>query len=185
MTSTRMTRRAWSAWALGTAGGAIAVPGMAQAQASAPVVYPQPGRPIRLLVGLAAGGSLDTQARAIARRLGEMTGVQVIVDNKPGASMMLSATELMRSAPDGHTLLYGPSSLFAQNPHTLASVPWVLLEVSLTPYNQGSPLIDEVLAWMRARGFGIAEVVDLSRDRGGRLVQADLLFQRLATASGH
>jgi FkbM family methyltransferase len=67
----------------------------------------------------------------------------------------------------------------------LATVPWVLLEVSLTPYNQGSPLIDEVLSWMRARGFGIAEVVDLSRARDGRLVQADLLFQRLATASGH
>lgn len=68
---------------------------------------------------------------------------------------------------------------------TLARVPWVLLEVSLVPYNQGSPLIDEVLAWMRARGFDIAEVVDLSRDRSGQLVQSDLLFRRRAPASGH
>lgn len=67
---------------------------------------------------------------------------------------------------------------------TLANVPWVLLEVSLTPYNEGSPLIDEVLTWMRARGYGLSEVVDLSRDRAGRLVQADVLFNRLETASG-
>lgn len=86
--------------------------------------YPQPGRAIRLVVGLAAGGSLDGQARAIARRMTELSGTQVIVDNKPGASMMLAASEVMRAAPDGYTLLYATSSLLAQNPHTLASVPY-------------------------------------------------------------
>src|SRR6478736_76757 len=83
-----------------------------------------PNRPIRLVVGLAAGGSLDGQARSIARRLTEIAGVQVIVDNKPGASMMLSASEVMRAPADGYTLLYAPSSVFAQNPHTMSSVPY-------------------------------------------------------------
>jgi tripartite-type tricarboxylate transporter receptor subunit TctC len=77
-----------------------------------------------LLVGLAAGGSLDAQARVIAQKLTEQTGAQVIVDNKPGASMMLAAVEASRAAPDGHTLLYAPSSTFAQNPHTLSNVPY-------------------------------------------------------------
>lgn len=86
--------------------------------------YPQPGKPIRLLVGLAAGGSLDAQARTVAQKVTEQTGVQVIVDNRPGASMMLSATEVMRASPDGYTLLYAPSSVFAQNPHTLNNVPY-------------------------------------------------------------
>jgi tripartite-type tricarboxylate transporter receptor subunit TctC len=90
----------------------------------AQVAYPQPGRAIRLVVGLAAGGSLDGQARAIARRMTELSGTQVIVDNRPGASMMLAASEVMRAAPDGYTLLYATSSLLAQNPHTLASVPY-------------------------------------------------------------
>ena len=93
----------------------------AQAQSTS---FPQPGRPIRLLVGLAPGGSLDSQARVLAKRLTEMLGTQVIVENKPGASMMLSASEIMRAQPDGHALLYAPSSLFAQNPHTLSSVPY-------------------------------------------------------------
>ncbi|HSV47752.1 MAG TPA: tripartite tricarboxylate transporter substrate binding protein, partial [Ramlibacter sp.] len=58
------------------------------------------------------------------KRLTEIAGTQVIVDNKPGASMMLSASEVMRAQPDGCTLLFAPSSVFAQNPHTLLSVPY-------------------------------------------------------------
>ena len=98
----------------------LAATGLAGAQTD----FPQPGKPIRLLVGLAAGGSLDGQARVIAQKVTEQTGVQVVVDNKPGASMMLAASEVARAPADGHTLLYAPSSTFAQNPHTLASVPY-------------------------------------------------------------
>jgi tripartite-type tricarboxylate transporter receptor subunit TctC len=116
MAGSRISRRRFAAWV----GSATMLPLATGAQAS----WPQPGRPIRIVVGLAAGGSLDAQARAVARRLTEITGTQVIVDNKPGASMMLSASEVMRAQPDGYTLLYGPSSLFAQNPHTLSTVPY-------------------------------------------------------------
>jgi tripartite-type tricarboxylate transporter receptor subunit TctC len=112
----QLSRRGFALWA-GAAG--LAATGV---RAQAP--FPQPGKPIRLLVGLAAGGSLDGQARSIAQRLTEIAGTQVLVDNKPGASMMVSAQELMRAAPDGYTLLYAPSSLFAQNPHTLSNVPY-------------------------------------------------------------
>ena len=117
MTQSRLSRRTLGLWAAGTALGS-------PLRALAQTAFPQPGRPIRLVVGLAAGGSLDGQARSIAKRLAELAGTQVIVDNKPGASMMLSATEVMRAAPDGHTLLFAPSSVFAQNPHTLSSVPY-------------------------------------------------------------
>ncbi len=97
---------------------------LAQTAANSSAAYPQPGKPIRLLVGLAAGGSLDAQARVVAQELTRQTGAQVIVENKPGASMMLAASEVVRAAPDGYTLLYAPSSTFAQNPHTLSSVPY-------------------------------------------------------------
>lgn len=92
--------------------------------ASAQTAYPQPGKPIRLFVGLAAGGSLDGQARVIAQKITEQTGTQVVIENKPGASMMLAASEVARAPADGHTLLYAPSSTFAQNPHTLNNVPY-------------------------------------------------------------
>lgn len=125
MSNPLLSRRAFGIWTAGLA--------LTTRESAAQAVWPQPGRPIRLLVGLAAGGSLDGQARSIAQRLTELAGVQVLVDNKPGASMMLSAQEVIRAAPDGHTLLYAPSSVFAQNPHTLNSVPY-------DPFKDFSPI---------------------------------------------
>ena len=98
--------------------------GASAATAQDGAAYPQPGKTIRLVAGLAAGGSLDAQARVIAQKVAEQTGVQVIVENKPGASTMLAAGFVKRAEPDGYTLLYAPSSTFAQNPHTLLSVPY-------------------------------------------------------------
>ena len=117
MADLRISRRQFGLWG---AGAALTGPLAGRAAST----FPTPGRPIRILVGLAAGGSLDAQSRAVARRLTELAGTPVIIENKPGASMMLSATETMRSQPDGYTLLYAPSSLFAQNPHTLSTVPY-------------------------------------------------------------
>lgn len=109
-----ISRRTFGGWLTGAAC-ASPLAGFAQSN--------YPDKPIRLLVGLAAGGSLDAMARSISHRLSE-TGVQMVVDNKPGASMMLSAAEAMRAQPDGYTLLFAPSSVFAQNPHTLSNVPY-------------------------------------------------------------
>lgn len=104
------------------AAGALAA--LAPAASAQPAGYPAAGKPIRLVVGLQAGGSLDSQARVIAQKITEQTGAQVVVENKPGASMMLAAGEVARAPADGYTLLYAPSSVFAQNPHTLVSVPY-------------------------------------------------------------
>jgi tripartite-type tricarboxylate transporter receptor subunit TctC len=82
------------------------------------------GKPIRIVVGFTAGGGTDAQARIVAQKLGEVLGTSVIVDNKPGASTMLAASEVARALPDGYTLLYAPSSTMAQNPHTFAQVPY-------------------------------------------------------------
>jgi tripartite-type tricarboxylate transporter receptor subunit TctC len=124
----------------------------------------QPDRPIRLVVGLAAGGSLDAQARAVAKRMAEISGMQVIVDNKPGASMMISALEVKKAKPDGHTLLFAPSSVFTQNPHTLSSVqynpftdftPVSIISrgpLVLTVHQSlGVRTVPELLAWAKAR----------------------------------
>jgi tripartite-type tricarboxylate transporter receptor subunit TctC len=60
---------------------------------------------VRLLVGYAAGGPLDTSARLIARWLSERLGQQFIVDNQPGAASNLAAEMVVRAPPDGYTLL--------------------------------------------------------------------------------
>jgi tripartite-type tricarboxylate transporter receptor subunit TctC len=64
-----------------------------------------PSRPIRLVVPLVPGGNLDIVARAVAQRLGEGLGQQIIVENRPGASSLVGTQYVGKAAPDGYTLL--------------------------------------------------------------------------------
>ena len=65
-----------------------------------------PSRPIRLILGFAAGGSADIVARLIAQFVSDRIGQPVIVENRTGASSNLAGEAVARSAPDGYTLLY-------------------------------------------------------------------------------
>jgi tripartite-type tricarboxylate transporter receptor subunit TctC len=64
-----------------------------------------PSRPVRLLVGFAAGGVADIIARLMAQRLSERLGQQFVVENRAGAGSNIAAEVLVRSPPDGYTLL--------------------------------------------------------------------------------
>src|SRR5205085_3523322 len=70
-----------------------------------------PSRPIRMLVGYAAGGGVDAMARMLAQRLPAALGQQVIVENRAGASGMIAAEAAAKAAPDGHTLVMGESGM--------------------------------------------------------------------------
>jgi len=64
-----------------------------------------PVRPVRLLIGFSAGGLGDIVARLMGQWLSERFGQQFIVENRPGAASNIAADALVRSAPDGYTLL--------------------------------------------------------------------------------
>jgi tripartite-type tricarboxylate transporter receptor subunit TctC len=74
-----------------------------------------PERPVTILVSLAAGSGMDVLVRLYADRLSQSLGRPVIVENRPGASLMLAANTVANSAPDGHTLLVSTSSAMAIN----------------------------------------------------------------------
>ena len=76
--------------------------------AAAPVTAEEtyPARPIRLIVGFAAGSSGDVAARLVGHKLGDLLGQTIIVENRPGASSMLATDYVARSPKDGYTLLF-------------------------------------------------------------------------------
>jgi hypothetical protein len=59
----------------------------------------------------------------------------------------------------------------------LAQARYVLLEVSIVQYNEGSPLIEQVLSWMAGQGYRTIDVFDMSRAPSSKLLQVDLLFE--------
>jgi tripartite-type tricarboxylate transporter receptor subunit TctC len=97
--------------------GAFAVAPYAQAQT-------WPGRPVRILVPFAAGGTTDLIARALAPELQRALGQPFVVDNKPGAGGNTGATEVAKSPPDGYTLLMGTVGTHAINPALYPKMPY-------------------------------------------------------------
>lgn len=75
-----------------------------------------PSKTITIIVPLAAGAGMDTIARLYADKLQQSLGRPVIIDNRPGAALMLGAQALAAAAPDGHTLGLGTTSSLAINP---------------------------------------------------------------------
>jgi tripartite-type tricarboxylate transporter receptor subunit TctC len=65
-----------------------------------------PSRPIRIVVGLAAGSSPDITARLMAQSLSERLRQPIIIDNRPGAGTTIATEAVVRAAPDGYTLLW-------------------------------------------------------------------------------
>lgn len=76
-----------------------------------------PNKPVKIVVGFAAGGSTDKLARVLAQRMGEVLGQSVVVENRPGAAGNLAAEAVATAAPDGYTLFMATLSSQAINPH--------------------------------------------------------------------
>jgi tripartite-type tricarboxylate transporter receptor subunit TctC len=130
--------------------------------------FPVPNKAVRLVVGLAAGGPTDLQARVVALHLQKELGTPVVVENRPGASMMMAATEVARAPADGHTLLYSPSSPFAQLPHTLEKLNYDPLK-DFTPLSVGSlgPLV--LVAHKSVPATNLQQLVAYAKANPGKL----------------
>lgn len=130
--------------------------------------FPLPDKPVRIVVGLAPGGPTDLQARVVAEHLRKVLGTPVLVENRPGASMTMATAEVARAPADGHTLLYSPSTPFAQNPHVLARLPYDPFK-DFTPITVGSvgPLV--LVAHKSVPAENLQQLVAHAKAHPGRL----------------
>jgi tripartite-type tricarboxylate transporter receptor subunit TctC len=83
-----------------------------------------PARPVRMVVPFPAGSATDLAARVMAQQLQTALGQSFVVDNKPGAGGSIAATEVIRAAADGHTLLFSSNSAVASNVALLKNIPY-------------------------------------------------------------
>jgi tripartite-type tricarboxylate transporter receptor subunit TctC len=84
----------------------VALAGLAPNAAYAQAAYPT--KPIRIVVGFAAGGPADIVARIVGAKLGDILGQQVVVENRGGAGGVIGTETVARAEPDGYTLLLTP-----------------------------------------------------------------------------
>ena len=93
--------------------------------AAAPQAFSQAqaGKPVRVLVGYAAGGGADILARLLAPALGEALGQPIIIDNRPGAGGTIAAATLAKAPPDGLTLYYSDAG-FVTAPGIFRQLPY-------------------------------------------------------------
>jgi tripartite-type tricarboxylate transporter receptor subunit TctC len=147
--------------ALAAAG--LAMPGLAHADA----VFT---RPIRVIVTFAPGGGSDITARLLAPGLSETLGVPVTVENRPGGGGSVGTVELVRAAPDGHTIAVVSSSHLT-NPILMAPPPYhATRDVSAITNVISAPNALAVAA--RSPFRTAAELVAAARARPGTLTYA-------------
>jgi tripartite-type tricarboxylate transporter receptor subunit TctC len=139
---------------------------LAAAAAGAPA-QDYPTRPVRLVVASTPGGGTDISARLIAPKLSEVLGRQVVVENRPGATTMIGAEFVARSAPDGHTLLMGVSSLTI-NPYIQAKVPYDVVK-DFAPISQVLTAPNILVAHPSLPARSVVELVAFARLRPGQL----------------
>jgi len=108
----------WTSFCRNTVMGALALPALlasathpASAQTDPAANYPS--RPIRMIVGFAAGGGNDIFARLIGQKLSELLGQTVVIENRPAAGGRSSAEYVANQPADGYTLLVGASGMMS------------------------------------------------------------------------
>ena len=117
-----------------------------------------PSKPVRIMVGSAAGGGTDIISRLLAAKLQEAWGQPVVVENRTGASASIAAEFVARSAPDGHTVVMAVPNSHTIGPHLMklsydalrdftpitlaAQVPHVLVVGNSQPVNSMKELVE-------------------------------------------
>lgn len=126
-----------------------------------------PNRPVRLIVPYPAGGANDNFARPVAKRLSELLGQQMVVDNRAGASGVIGVSLAKQAAPDGYTLLASSGSLYLI-PLTLKNAPFDPIK-DLTPIVAAVTSTTVVVVHSSVQATNMKSLVEYGKKNPGQL----------------
>jgi tripartite-type tricarboxylate transporter receptor subunit TctC len=129
---------------------------------------PYPNKPIRMIAPSGAGGPVDVICRAVSQGLGEVLGQQLVVENRVGAAGLIGTETVVKSAPDGYTLLFGFSGPLAIVPNLNPNTPYdpqrdlvAISQVAAAPY--------VLLVHPSVPAKSVKQLVTLAKSRPGKM----------------
>jgi tripartite-type tricarboxylate transporter receptor subunit TctC len=137
---------------------------------SAATAQTYPDKPVTIIAPFPAGGSVDLVTRAVAQQMSERWKQPVIVSNRPGASGNIGAEAVVRSAPDGYTILMGTTAI-SSSPAVYARLPYDV-QRDLAPISLVVRMTNILVVHPSLPARSIKELVALARARPGNLTSA-------------
>ena len=130
-----------------------------------------PSRPVTLTVGFAPGGSTDTAARIIAKKLTENIGQPVVVENRPGAGGNIAAQHIAAAAPNGYTISLASVGPLAVSPALYKELPYDTKR-DIAPITMGMVFPEVFVVNTAVPARTLAELVALAKSKPGELTYA-------------
>lgn len=127
-----------------------------------------PSKPIRFIVPFPPGGGTDVMARAVAPKLGEGLGQQVVVDNRSGAGGMIGVELAAKSPPDGYTLGIATVGQISINPNLYAKMPFDPVK-DLAPVTMAGNIFNVLIVHPALPAPSVKALIALARARPGEL----------------
>lgn len=131
------------------------------------VAQAYPAKPVRIIAAYPAGTGVDVAARIVAHKLTEALGQQFVVDNRAGAGGNIAAQLVVKSPPDGYTLLFTNNS-YTINPNLQRSVPYDALK-DFSPISLAGWSAQVMVAHPALAANTVQELIALTRARPGRI----------------
>ncbi|MBR0672816.1 Bug family tripartite tricarboxylate transporter substrate binding protein [Neoroseomonas soli] len=123
-----------------------------------------PNRPVRIVVGFAAGGATDISTRTIQPKLQSLLGQPIVVDNRPGAGGNLATETVVRAPADGTTLLMGTIGALAINPTLYQNLPFNP-QTDLTPIAMAGSVLNVLVVPADRPWRNVADLIAAARAR--------------------
>ena len=145
--------------------GAVAAQGPSTGSGQA---YPE--KPVTMVAPFPAGGSVDLVARAVAQQMSEIWKQPVLVSNRPGASGNIGVEAVVRSAPDGYTLVMGTTAL-SSSPAVYSKLPYDVMR-DLAPVSLVVRMTNILVVHPSLPARSVKELLALARAKPGALTSA-------------